>query len=34
MALVADSDELDLTGGRVSLMTLHVAKGSSSTPSS
>ncbi len=27
MALVADSDELDLTGGRVSLMTLHVAKG-------
>jgi DNA helicase-2/ATP-dependent DNA helicase PcrA len=27
MALVADSDELDLSGGRVSLMTLHVAKG-------
>ena len=27
MALVADSDELDTTGGRVSLMTLHVAKG-------
>ena len=27
MALVADSDDLDLTGGRVSLMTLHVAKG-------
>ncbi|HEV3328479.1 MAG TPA: UvrD-helicase domain-containing protein, partial [Acidimicrobiales bacterium] len=27
MALVSDSDELDLTGGRVSLMTLHVAKG-------
>jgi DNA helicase II / ATP-dependent DNA helicase PcrA len=27
MALVADSDELDLTGGRVSLMTLHIAKG-------
>ncbi|HUD68735.1 MAG TPA: UvrD-helicase domain-containing protein [Acidimicrobiales bacterium] len=27
MALVADSDELDLSGGRVSLMTLHIAKG-------
>ena len=27
MALVADSDELDVGGGRVSLMTLHVAKG-------
>jgi DNA helicase-2/ATP-dependent DNA helicase PcrA len=27
MALVADSDELDSSGGRVSLMTLHVAKG-------
>jgi DNA helicase-2/ATP-dependent DNA helicase PcrA len=27
MALVADSDELDTSGGRVSLMTLHVAKG-------
>ena len=27
MALVADSDDLDLSGGRVSLMTLHVAKG-------
>jgi DNA helicase-2/ATP-dependent DNA helicase PcrA len=27
MALVADSDELDLSGGRVALMTLHVAKG-------
>jgi DNA helicase-2/ATP-dependent DNA helicase PcrA len=27
MALVADSDELDLGSGRVSLMTLHVAKG-------
>ena len=27
MALVADSDDLDLTGGRVALMTLHVAKG-------
>ena len=27
MSLVADSDELDLSGGRVSLMTLHIAKG-------
>ena len=27
MALVADSDELDSDGTRVSLMTLHTAKG-------
>jgi len=27
MALVADSDELDVRGGAVSLMTMHVAKG-------